>query len=322
VKWSLALSAAALAAWGGWSLLKPKREGPSFRSETVVSGPFEVTIRSTGTVQPENRLEVKPPVAGRVERMLVEEGQYVRKGQMLATLSSSERAALLDAARAKGPEEAAHWEDLYKATPLLAPMAGQVIERSVEPGQTVGAGESVVVLSDRLIVNVQVDETDIGRVKAGQAAKVALDAYPDRPLEARVKRIRYEAKTVNNVTMYEVVVATGKVPDFMRSGMSADVSFRIASRESALLVPSEALKTAEDGPYVLVPDPPNRRPKRLPVETGLTDGVRTEVLSGLSEGATVLIPAAAATGKVSGGTNPFMPSRPRGNRQGGGNRAR
>lgn len=83
--------------------------GPSSRSEylkgTISKGKITVKILSTGTVQPENRLQIKSPVAGRVDRVLVTEGQKVKKGQIIAWLSSTERAALIDAARTQGKEE-------------------------------------------------------------------------------------------------------------------------------------------------------------------------------------------------------------------------
>src|SRR6185436_13241208 len=101
-------------------------------------------------------------------------GDWVKKGQILAWLSSSERAALLDAARARGPEEVKKWEELYKPTPMLAPIAGTLIARNFEPGQGVNASDGVLVLSDRLIVRANVDETDIAQLRVGQAARLTL----------------------------------------------------------------------------------------------------------------------------------------------------
>ncbi|MEK7223385.1 MAG: biotin/lipoyl-binding protein, partial [Pseudomonadota bacterium] len=68
---------------------------PSYREVTATRGDLEVTILSTGVVQPRNRLEIKPPVAGRADEVLVAEGEAVKKGQILAWMSSTERAALI-----------------------------------------------------------------------------------------------------------------------------------------------------------------------------------------------------------------------------------
>ncbi len=318
VKWVLALLILGLG-FGAWKMAcgSKKTVKPTFKTVQVTRGPVSVTVKTTGNVQPENRLEVKPSVAGRVEKIRVYEGDYVSRGQVLATLSSNERAALLDAARAKGPEEVAKWEELYKATAILAPMSGQVINRSVEPGQTVGTGDTVVVLSDRLIVNAQVDETDIGRVKSGLQAVLTLDAYPNDPIPAKVGQIRYEAKTVNNVTMYEVYVRPRKVPTFMRSGMTANVEFILNGKSDTLLLPSEAVKSKDGGSIVLLPGEKDERPKRVEVVTGLTDGKNVEIVSGLNEGDQVLIAVFNAATASNSGANPFMPGRMGGNRSSG-----
>ncbi len=306
----------AVGGWFGWKAYQKETAAPEFRDVQVTRGDLEIKVLATGVVEPENRLELKPPIAGRVESLSVEEGQRVHKGQILAWMSSSERAALLDAAEAKGPAELAHWEDLFKPTPLLAPLDGLIIVKNVVPGQIVGASDSVLVMSDHLIVNTQVDETDIGRVKLDQAVSLSLDAYPNQPFNGKVTRIAYESKTVNNVTIYEVEVTPATVPDFMRSGMTANVTFIADLHKNVLLVPAEAIQQRENKSIVLVPNPLDpEKPKRETIQVGLSDGKNTEVLSGLSEGEGVLIPLRKGSKAASAGSNPFSPfggQRPRG----------
>src|SRR3989339_238898 len=79
-----------------------KKEKEPLETVKVTIGAISASIPSTGTVMPRNRVEIKPPVAGRIEDVLVNEGTHVRKGQIIAWISSNERAALLDAARTKG----------------------------------------------------------------------------------------------------------------------------------------------------------------------------------------------------------------------------
>jgi macrolide-specific efflux system membrane fusion protein len=311
----------AIAGLGFWKMRK-KPETPELAPYRVRKGKLELTIRAMGGVQPQNRLVVRPAIAGRMERVLVREGDSVSPGQILAWMSSSERAALLDAARSRGMEELKRWEDLYKATPLLAPIAGTVIARSVEPGQSVTTGDSVLVLSDRLIVKAQVDETDIGKIRLRQSCKLTLDAYPESPIPARVDHIAFEATTVNNVTVYQVDVLPERVPEFMRSGMSATVEFVSMSKKGVLLVPSEAVRSTNNRMMVLVPDPKNAE-KTVPqeVQLGLSDGKKTEVLAGLKEGDTVLVsPLLLATLPDRSRELPFQMGRggPGGGRPGGG----
>ncbi len=283
----------------------------AYKEVSVTKEDIEVTIFSTGVVQPENRLEIKPPVSGRIEEVLTDEGHYVKKGQIIAWMSSTERAALLDAARALGPKELKKWKDFYKATPILAPLDGTIILRNVEPGQTVSNNDSCFSLSDRLIVNAQVDETDIAQIRLKQPAQVILDAYPGQTISAHVEKIAYDAKTVSNVTTYEVNVLPDHVPHFMKSGMTVNVYFVTASKKNVLILPSEAVKIQEDQSYVLVGGPDRRSaPMQKSVVTGITDGKHVEIVSGLALGDKVLIPQYQASGQKSGGINPFMPVPP------------
>lgn len=290
----------------------------TYREFKLHRGDLEKTILSTGTVQPENRLEIKAPIAGRIDQVLTDEGKLVKKGQILAWMSSTERAALLDAARARGTEELRRWEDMYKPTPILAPLPGTIILRNVEPGQTITATDAIFAMSDRLTVKAQVDETDIAKIQLHQKAEIVLDAYPDKKLEASVDQIAFEAKTVNNVTTYVVDVLPSEAPAYMRAGMTANVSFSQEKKEDALLLSSEAIMVSDGKSKVLVRVGENPPEERL-IETGLSDGKRTEVVSGLQEG-DVVVRAEMKDAKP-GSSNPFSPfgsGRPGGRGMGGG----
>lgn len=284
---------------------------PQYREVRVTRGDIEMTVLSSGIVQPRNRLEIKPPIPGRVEQVLVEEGQYVKRGTVLAWMSSSERAALLDAARAKGPEEVQRWEELYRATPILAPIEGTLILRNVEPGQSFTSVDAVFVMSDRLIVVAQVDETDIGLIKLKQPARIELDAYPGQHFDGQVDQIAYDAKTVSNVTTYAVDVLPRKVPPFMRSGMTANVVFRLATRNGVVLVPSDAIRTSDGRAVVLVPGAKGAAPQEREVQTGLSDGKRVEIIAGVNEGDTLLAARFAVPKRDNSTSNPLNPMRRR-----------
>lgn len=261
-----------------------------YKTVQVVRDNIEKTILTTGLVQPYNRLEVKPPIPGRAEEVLVEEGNFVRKGQVLAWMSSTERAALLDAARAQGAESLKHWETLYKPTPLMAPLDGIIIARNVQSGQTVAQADAVLVMSDRLIIKAQVDETDIGEVKIGEKVQVVLDAYPKNKILGHVDHIAFEAQIVNNVTVYQVDVVVEKIPDFMRSGMTANVTFLVAQKENVLVIPFAAVRQEKKETFVTVANPQDsKKTISKEVKLGLNDGKNVEVLSGLNEGETVFI---------------------------------
>ncbi len=287
-----------------------KKSNETITKDVVKTGDIKISINATGTVMPQNRLQIKPPLAGRIEKILVSEGDYVKTGEILAYMSSSDRAAILDAARAKG-ENLKEWEEIYKPIPIIAPINAQVIVRAVEPGQTVTQADAILVLSDRLIIKVQVDETDIGKVKIGQIAEIVLDAYPDSKIDGVVDHIYYESKIVNNVTIYEVDVLPDRVPDFLRSGMSANVNIIQINKANILLIPANAVRKDFTGSSFVFVSKNNKREKRV-IETGLTDGENIEVVSGLQENEEVLIIKQDFSVKKNSNktTNPFIPQRP------------
>ncbi|MDD5155871.1 MAG: efflux RND transporter periplasmic adaptor subunit [Candidatus Omnitrophica bacterium] len=294
-------------------VIKTKSKGPGEEVTKEISpavGTIQTFISTTGTVLPKNRLEVKPPVNGRIESILVDEGQYVKTGQALAWMSSTERAALLDAAEGQGEEALKYWKEVYKPIALLSPIDGQVIVATTQPGQTVTTSDAIVVLSDHLIARAQVDETDIGKVKLGQDAFITLDAYPNTRIKAKVEHIYYESQTVNNVTIYNVDLVPEDIPPFFRSGMNATVDFEAEGRKNALLIPVNAVYKENDKNYVLVQEEGSKEPARRSVELGITDDKNYEVLSGISANDKIIIKVKKyQLPKSSAGTNPFMPFR-------------
>lgn len=289
---------------------KPKPNSNELTSEiSPLIGYIQNIISTTGAVLPKNRLQIKPPVNGRVEEVLVKEGEDVKAGQTLAWMSSTERAALLDAARGQGEEKLKYWQEAYKPIALLAPIDGEVIVATTQPGQTVTTADAVVVLSDQLIVRAQVDETDIGKIKLGQKAAITLDAYAESKIKAKAGHIYYESQTVNNVTIYAVDLVPENIPDFFRSGMNATVNFIQDSRENAILLPLEAVHKDNQGSYVLIKVNGNKEPVRKSVELGITDDRNVEIASGIGENDRVIIKSQKyflPKGNNTG-TNPFAP---------------
>ncbi len=293
-------------------IVKKRGSRDEFITSEIKASPadIQISVSTTGIVEPQNRLEIKPPINGRIEEILVREGDKVKRGQILAWMSSTERAALLDAARAQNEEKVKYWEDIYRATPLISPIYGEVIVRVVEPGQTLTSSNPVIVLSDRLIVSAQFDETDIGRIQVGQKAFITLDAYPGVKIEGVVDHIAYESELVNNVMIYNVDVLPRQTPDFFRSGMSANVDVVEKSREGVIIIPLAAMYKERNKTFVTVRGKSKNTLEKREIEIGLRDGKHAEIISGLTPDDIVItrgknyIPRKKKTG-----TNPFMPSR-------------
>lgn len=262
-----------------------RSEPKTYVDYKVGRGNLEITTVSTATVLPRNRLEIKPPVAGRIEEVLIREGEKVKKGQIIAWMSSTERAALLDAARSQDENEVKKWEALYRPTPIIAPLDGEMIKRSIESGQTVTNGDAILVMSDKLIFKAQVDETDMALIRLKQKASVILDAFPGEKIPAIVEHIAFESVTTNNVTTYPIDVLPKNDSKFMRAGMTANVTFSVEEKENVIIVPVEFISYTGERPSVLkkVPSSIGYSIVNTPVKLGLTDGQNTEIEEGLTD---------------------------------------
>lgn len=280
-----------LAVIGSWFFVKNSKKQKSATPKTITAtlGSIKQTVEATGAVAPYKRVEIKPPMSGRMETLLVHEGDSVKEGQILAWMSSSDRAAILDSAKSQGPDALKKWEDDYKPTPIVAPLSGVIILENVVVGQTVESSSIIFAMSDFLIVLGQVDESDIGRVRKGMPALITLDSYPNKSVEGKVFDILYEGKNVSNVITYGVKVKIDKVPDFFRSQMTANISFIINKKDNVLLVPVSAVRDMPDGTKRVSIPGSNGKPEVREITTGIEDNENLEVTSGLEPGDKVLI---------------------------------
>ena len=115
----------------------------------------------------------------------------------------------------------------------------------------------------------------------GQKAEITFDSFPNVTLTGIVHEIAFDSTTVNNVTTYLVNIYLDHTPDFIRSGVSANVFLLISDRKDVLCVPTDAI--SPEGAVLLVTGPDEPLVAQ-PVKVGQSDGVMTEILSGLKEG--------------------------------------
>jgi macrolide-specific efflux system membrane fusion protein len=265
----------------GWFVFRSQMDRPVYNYMRVDKGPMRVTLRESAVIQPEHRLNVTPPIPGRIDSVNVANGVPVKQGQVLAWISSTDRAVLMDAARAAGGKEIAFWQDIYKPAPLVAPLDGHIISTGVVPGEVVVAAQTIFTMSDHLIVQANVDETDLNNVHLGQTATITFDSFPEAHLTGKVHDIAYDSTTVNNVTTYVVNIFLDNTPDYVRSGVSCNVFLLVSDRPNVLRIPTDAI-TPEG--KVLVVTAQGQPPVLQDISVGSTDGTWTEVLSGLQEG--------------------------------------
>jgi HlyD family secretion protein len=218
---------------------------------------------------------------------------------------------------------------------ITSPIDGIVLSKSVEEGQTVAASfstpELFTIAQD--LTNMQViadiDEADIGGVKAGQRVSFSVDAFPDDTFQGTVKQVRQQATTESNVVTYEVVISAPNNDLKLKPGLTANVTIFTLEKSDVLAVPSKALRFMPNEAF-LTPEQKiedcqgdtklwtqeGNTFKAHKVSTGITNGVLTEILGGISEGAEVLTDFNMTGSNEAQGeqqaSNPFMP-KPRNN---------
>lgn len=237
-------------------------------------------------------------------------------------------------------------------TVITSPIDGVVISRDVEEGQTVASGFETPTLFTiaadltQMQVVADVDEADIGGVEEGQRATFTVDAYPNDVFEGVVTQIRLgdassssTATSSTTVVTYEVVISAHNPDLKLKPRLTANVTIYTLDRKDILCVPARALRFTPEKPLIgdddIVKDSEGEHKlwtregnifTAHPVEVGISNGINTEIISGISEGTVVVTEATIgrmpgdsgmpeANQGASGEKSPFMPGPPGGNKK-------
>ena len=220
---------------------------------------------------------------------------------------------------------------------ITSPIDGVVLNKAVEEGQTVASSfntpELFVIAQDltNMRVIADIDEADIGGVKEGQRVTFTVDAFPDDKFEGRVTQVRQEATTTSNVVTYEVVISAPNADLKLKPGLTANVTIYTMEKNNVMTVSSKALRFTPN-PAILTEDQKiedcegqhklwtkeGNTFKAHKVEVGTTNGVVTEIVSGIKEGTEVLTEFNVNNSgeEEEKQSNPFMP-KPRNNKNNG-----
>lgn len=301
------LPAAAAIAWWYWPI----------RVQTAMPtrGPAIDAVYATGTVEPTVQMPVAPRTGGRLQAIAADEGQRVRRGQVLARVESKDLDQTVEEMRAREQLAQAQFDRnrmllqqrfispaefdrarselqaaqaatrraqaLNEYNQLVAPADGVVLRRDGEAGQFIPSGQAVFTLAccAPLRVTAEVDEEDIARVSVGQAVSMRSDALPNRLFTGTVSDITPKGDPISRSYRVRIRLADAPAVDAgpMRSGMTVDANLIVSRREDALLVPSNAVQA---GHVWLLAD---GRLRRRAVTHGAAGAGHTEIQSGLSE---------------------------------------
>lgn len=211
---------------------------------------------------------------------------------------------------------------------ITAPIDGVVLNRAVEEGQTVASSFSTPTLftiaqdlTDMRVI-ADVDEADIGGVCEGQRVTFTVDAYPDETFNGSVTQVRQEAVTESNVVTYQVVISAPNDDLKLKPGLTANVTIFVQERNGVLAVASKALrftpneKLLEENQKIIDCEGENKlwvregdNFKAVPVEVGMTNGMLTEIVSGIKADTEVLteLQVLEENSAPQQNKNPFMP---------------
>lgn len=300
----------AAAAFGGWSYMTRPL---SLAATRATRGSVADVVYATGFVEPQRPVDVSSRVTAPVVAVLADEGDHVRRGQALVRLDAEDqrhtinqlaadrikaeqdeiravtlfrdgwmakaaRDAAVAAANAARAAEASGRAKLDQYT-IRAGVTGVVLRRDVEPGDLATAAKTLFRIGDskQLRVTATVDERDIPLVRNGAAALMSTEAYPGEIVRGTVYEITPAGDPEQRA--FRVRIRPDRP---LPVGLTLEVNLLVTQRSHALLVPPGAIR----GKWVWIAH--NGRAEAVPVESGIRATDRTEVRSGLSDGACVI----------------------------------
>jgi HlyD family secretion protein len=201
-------------------------------------------------------------------------------------------------------------QSTLRETTIRCPIDGVVLVRDKEVGDGVssiltagGNATQLMSLGDlsRMHVEARIDEVDLGRIEEGMPALITIDAYRGKELTGRVERIAPAGSIDDNgIVTFEVRIMVEDPEGLLRPDMTADARLVIARRDDALVLPQSALRRASGGTWNVqrvLGEGEAQDVETVEVQVGLSDGLKTEVVDGLSEGDRVLAQPASPRGR-------------------------
>ncbi len=323
------LVAALAAAGGAYYYRQKEAPAAAATTVAVERGDVRSVVSATGTLKSVNSVDISSRVTGLITEVKVKENDIVKAGQVLVVLDDSslraqvaqyeaqvnnyaavyerskklyaiggESAQQLDSDRTNYLVAKANYDNFASQLGfyvITAPIDGMVVGTPTPAGQTVvqgiSAAQVLMAVADmaKMEIKVLVDETDIGKVKAGQKVSFTVDAYTDKTFTGTVTSVSRSATSSSNVVYYPVYVAVDAPQDLLYPTMTARVTISVAESKNVLTVPLSAIKEESSQKYVTVAA--GGKEEKKPVKTGLSDDEKTEIVSGLAEGDQVVLPA-------------------------------
>lgn len=281
-------------------------------------------LHYSGTVEAEQTIPLTFQSSGTVEQVLVQEGDAVRKGQLLAVVNKADNQSIYHSSLAmyeqakdgydrlkqvydKGSLSEVKWVEMetnlkqaesqlqiaknnLDKCNLYAPTSGIVGKRNIEPGQSSISSFSPIELVkiEKVSVKISVPENEIGKIKKGTTATFSISALENKSFEGTITNIGVVADQFSRT--YEVKMTVNNTNLEMKPGMVCDVNMNSSSEKQLVVVPYNAIsKDTEGNSFVYIVSPDSKSVKKQIIKVGNYQTSGLEVLSGLTANQTIVV---------------------------------
>lgn len=308
--------------FGGYFYFKGKAPKIEYTTADVTRGDLTQTVSVTGKVSPDEQADLSFKSGGRLASVNFDVGEPIIKGDKVATIDAGDLSSRLAQAQAeikfqkktldnmqkrkdvynKDQRDAqraniAKAEEAYniiveqsKDLSVYAPIDGTVVKRYADPGENISANAIIISIakSGDLLVESNIPESDISKVKINQAAEIDFDAFsPEEKFEATVSDIEPAATVIEDVVYYKTKLRLASIDERLKVGMSANIDIKTAEKDNVLMAPMRAVQTENSQKFVQLYKiiETTVSIEKVKVETGLEgDEGMVEITSGLKEG--------------------------------------
>src|SRR6056297_1088770 len=274
----------------------------------VQPGSMKKTISASGNIFPIEEQNLTFSTDGTVESVNIEEGDDVNEGKVLIQLKNNQ--AQLQFVRAENQYKNAQINGSPNAvkeakldyeiarenledTKLQAPYAGVITELLVQKGDYINSGQEVATLIDnsQYEVKANIDESELANLEIGQNVEISMEALPGLQLTGQLTEIGSKAESTSGVVTIPITVLINSVHDSFKPGLSADMDIIVGQVQDKIIIPVTAILNKEGKKYIQKVVGENTQD--VEVTTGLTDGLRVVIESGLESGDEIVVNSAA-----------------------------
>jgi len=235
------------------------------KTEKVSRSDLQEYLRLNGTVKAENTISVYPDIGGKLTRVPVTLGTYVKKGQLIAEVDPSSPGSY------------------YSASPVYAPIAGYITSLPLTTGTTVTTSSEIATIGniEKLQIECKIPESKISVLQNGLTASVSLEAYKDLSFPAHIFRISPVVDETSRTKQVFLIFDTDD--NRINAGMYVKIRLNTVLHENAIIIPTDCIQSEDEQQYVYVYNASDSTVSRRNITTGaMVDGM-AEVTDGLTD---------------------------------------